>query len=160
MKFVKLSGQQYWHLWEEFEMKLRNFKGGWRTIDENSDEWMYSTIIEADSWYDLYKKTGFCPMLAPIWEHDLWVDTEGNCYEGNGHEWCAEKIGECVFGIPNMSGDDLINLYGWIKLTDSGMLKFYLDEGMYDHITYEQQLTLLDWAKGHRISLFDGERWA
>jgi hypothetical protein len=60
MKFVKLCGDEYWYLWEEFDMKLRNFKGGWRTIDENSDEWMLSTIIEAKSWYDLYKKTGFC----------------------------------------------------------------------------------------------------
>jgi hypothetical protein len=59
MKFVKLSGQSHWYEWEEFNMKLRNFKGGWRDIDENSDEWMLSTIMEADSWHDFYVKTGF-----------------------------------------------------------------------------------------------------
>jgi hypothetical protein len=78
MKFVKLCGNEHWYLWEEFDMKLRNFKGGWRTIDENSDEWMLSTIIEADSWYDLHKKTGFCPMLVSLREHDPWVDTRSN----------------------------------------------------------------------------------
>lgn len=160
MKFVKLSGQSYWYEWEEFDMKLRNFKGGWRNIDENSDEWMYSTIIEAGSWYDLYKKTGFCPMLVPIWTRDVWMDTEGNFYEGLAHELCAEKIGECMFGIPDMSGDDLINQMGWVKLTTSCMLKFYLDDGMYDHITAAQETAMRAWAAANRVTLFDEERWA
>ena len=159
MKFVKLCGDEYWYLWEEFDMKLRNFKGGWRTIDENSDEWMLSTIIEADSWYDLYKKTGFCPMLVPNWTHDVWMDTLGNTYEGDGHEWCAEKIGEILFGVPDTSGDDLIQLYGWIKLTTGPMLKYYFDEGMYDHLSMEQVPALREWARLNRVHLFDGEEW-
>jgi hypothetical protein len=74
MKFVKLSGQSHWYEWEEFNMKLRNFKGGWRDIDENSDEWMLSTIMEADSWHDLYVKTGFNPMWAHDWRIYLFDD--------------------------------------------------------------------------------------
>jgi hypothetical protein len=159
MKFVRLYGDEYWYLWEEFDMKLRNFKGGWRTIDENSDEWMLSIIIEADSWHDLYKKTGFCPMLVPNWTHDVWMDTLGNTYEGDGHEWCAEKIGEILFGVPDTSGDDLIQLFGWIKLTTGPMLKYYFDEGMYDHLSMEQVPALREWARLNRVHLFDGEEW-
>ena len=159
MKFVKLSGQSYWYEWKEFNMKLRNFKGGWRDIDENSDEWMYSTIIEADSWHELYKKTGFCPMLVPNWTHDVWMDTEGNTYEGDGHEWCAEKIGEILFGVPDTSGDDLIQLYGWIKLTTGPMLKYYFNDGMYDHLSIEQVPALRAWARLNRVHLFDEEEW-
>ena len=65
-KFVKLSGSAWWYRWDEDRFVLKNFRGGWRDIDENSDEWMLSTIIEADSWHDLYVKTGF----NPLWEFD------------------------------------------------------------------------------------------
>ena len=160
MKFVKLYGDEYWYLWEEYDMKLRNFKGGWRTIDENSDAWMLGTVIEAKDWYDLYKKTGFAPMEVPIWTRDVWMDTEGRTYDGVAHEVCAEKIGESMFGIPDMSGDDLIELYGWIKLTTSGMLRYYLEDGMYDHITFEQEESLREWARLNRVTLFDRETWA
>ena len=159
MKFVRLYGDEYWYLWEEFDMKLRNFKGGWRPINENSDGWMLSTIIEAESWHGLYKKTGFCPMFVPNWTHDVWMDTLGNTYEGDGHEWCAEKIGEILFGVPDTSGDDLIQLYGWIKLTTGPMLKYYFDEGMYDHLSMEQVPALREWARLNRVHLFDEEEW-
>lgn len=159
MKFVKLYCDDYWYLWEEFDMKLRNFKGGFRYIDENSEDWMFATVINADSWYDLYKKTGFAPMEVPIWTRDVWMDTEGRTYDGVAHELCAEKIGESMFGIPDMTGDDLIHLYGWIKLTTSGMLRYYLDDGMYDHITFEQEESLREWARLNRVTLFDTEEW-
>jgi hypothetical protein len=42
-----------------------------------------------------------------------------------------------MFGLPDMSGDDLIQLFGWIKLTTGPMLKYYFDEGMYDHLSME-----------------------
>ena len=91
MKFVKLFGTCYWYEWEEYDMRLRNFKGGWRDIDENSDEWMLSTIIEATSWHDLYNKTGFNPMIEHFPPRYAWVDREGYFYDGVAHEVCAKK---------------------------------------------------------------------
>ena len=159
MKFVKLYGEEYWYEWKEFNMKLHNFKGGWRNIDENSDEWMLSTIIEADSWHDLYKKTGFCAMSCPLWTQDVWMDLDGNTYEGDGHEWCAERIGSILYGNEDISGDDLIEL-GWIKLTRGIMLRHYIQNGMYDHLTHEQVTNLREWARLNKVLVFENEKWA
>ena len=98
-------------------------------------------------------------MEVPIWTRDVWMDTEGRTYEGLAHELCAEKIGECMFGLPDMSGDDLIQLYGWIKLTTGGMLRYYLEDGMYDHLSMEQVPALREWARLNRVTLFDMEEW-
>ena len=98
-------------------------------------------------------------MLVPNWTHDVWMDTLGNTYEGDGHEWCAEKIGEILFGVPDTSGDDLIQLFGWIKLTTGPMLKYYLEDGMYDHLSMEQVPALREWARLNRVYLFDEEEW-
>ena len=159
MTFAKLDGHHFYYQVDFDRMRLYNFKGGWRDIDENSEDWMYSTLIEAENWHDLYKKTGYCPLTCSYFEHDLWVDPDGNCYEGLGHEACAEYIGEILFGVEDVDGDDLIR-YGWIKLTASSMLPLYIDHGMYDSITYEQERTLRKWAEANKVSLFEEVTWA
>ena len=158
MTFAKLDAHHY-YLEVDFEkMRLYNYKGGWRNIDENSDEWMYATLVEADSWRDLYLKTGYCPLCCSFSERDIWMDPDGRTYYGEGHEWCAEQIGKVVFGVDGCCGDDLIS-YGWIKLTTSAMLPIYLDSGLYDNITYEQEGYLRKWASYNKITLFDDEVW-
>lgn len=163
MKFVKLYGQAYWYEWEEFEMKLRNFKGGWRNIDENSDEWMYATIIELDSWHDLYKHTGFNPMMEAIPPRDVWVDRDGNFYEGVAHELCAEQIIEVVYGWKYQdyigSSSDLLVGNGWIKLTTSAMLPYYIEDGMYRCLSEAQVRAIREWAQNWHITLFEKEWW-
>jgi hypothetical protein len=39
------------------------------------------------------------------------------------------------------------------------MLKYYFDEGMYDHLSMEQVPALREWARLNRVHLFDGEEW-
>ena len=64
MKFVKLCGEpDYWRLNEE-RMRLYNYQNNSFVIDENSDKWMLSTIVEAEDWRDLYLKTGYCAFYA------------------------------------------------------------------------------------------------
>ena len=162
-KFVKLSGQHHWYLWDEDKFVLRNFRGGWRNIDENSDEWMLSTIVSADSWHDLYEKIGYNPMLEQTPPRDAWVDCDGNFYYGDAHELCAEQILDVLYGLEwgeyNYSAGDNLVAHGWIKLTTSAMLPYYLEYGMYDHITSKQEDAIRRWSKDWGIRLFDEERW-
>ena len=161
MKFVKLCGEpEYWRLNEE-RMRLYNYQNGSFAIDENSDEWMLSTIVEAEDWRDLYLKTGYCALYAHDFPRETWIDTDGMCYEGRyrSHEGLAEEIGNIVFGKDNMNGDDLFQLLGWIKVTPSVMLQHYFDEGYYDHLTMAQVETLRKWAEAWNVHLFDGEEW-
>ena len=163
MKFVKLCGEEYWYLWEEFDMKLRNFKGGWRTIDENSDEWMFSTIIEAENWHELYLKTGYNGMLELFPPRDAWLDREGNFYDGVAHELCAEKIIEIVYGWTDNdyvgSSADVLVANGWVKLTTSAMLPYYIEDGMYNCLSYDQVCAIREWANDYRVKLFEKEYW-
>ena len=158
MTFAKLDAHHYYLRVDYDKMRLYNFKGGWQDIDENSDEWMFATIVEADSWRDLYLKTGYCPLACSYTTRDIWMDPDGVTYEGFAHELCAERIGEILFGKEDMYGDDLINL-GWIKLTTSLMLSIYLERGFYDSITYEQESCLRKWAEANGVTLFDNEVW-
>lgn len=159
MTFVKPFGETgYWE-WDKARMRLYNYHCGHHDIDENSDEWMHAHLVEAKDWHDLYMKTGFCPLYVSYMERDMWVDPDGGCYEGLAHEVCAEDIGEVLWGRDDVDGDELIRL-GWIKLTTSGMLTYYLDYGMYDHITYEQERVIRAWAEYWGVKEFDGEEWA
>ena len=64
MTFVKLSGQPHWYKCDFEKMRLYNFKGEWREIDKNSEEWMYATLMELEDWHDLYVKVGYHPMCC------------------------------------------------------------------------------------------------
>ena len=162
MKFVKLYGEpEYWRLDEE-RMRLYNYQNGSFAIDENSDEWMLSTIVEAEDWRDLYLKTGYCVLYAHGFPRETWIDPDGICYEGRycSHEVLAKEIGKIVFGEDDMNGDDLFNKFGWIKVTTSLMLQHYFDEGHYDCITVAQAETLRKWAEAWNVHIFDNVEWA
>ena len=159
MTFAKLDAHHYYLRVDYEKMRLYNYKGGWQDIDENSEDWMFATLVEADSWRDLYLKTGYCPVACFYAERDIWMDPDGATYEGDGHELYAEKIGEILFGVEECCGDDLIR-YGWIKLTTGPMLPIYLERGFYDNITYEQERTIRKWADANKILLFNDIGWA
>lgn len=162
-KFVKLYGSAYWYKWDEEKFILKNFRGGWRDIDENSDEWMLSTIMEADSWHDLYNKTGFNPLLELNPPRDAWLDRDGNFYDGTAHEVCAEQIIKVIYGIERddimyTAADNLV-ANGWVKLTTSAMLPYYIEDGMYDCLSFDQVVAIRQWAADWRVKLFEEEYW-
>lgn len=163
MKFVKLYGHNFWYEWDEFNMRLRNFRGGWRDIDENSDEWMLATVMNADSWHDLYLKTGYNGMMERFPPRNAWLDREGYFYEGTAHEYCAEKIVEVVYGWTDDdyfgSAADILVGNGWVKLTTSAMLPYYIESGMYECLSYEQVRAIREWANDYRVKLFEKEHW-
>ena len=162
MKFVKLCGEpKYWRLDEE-RMRLYNYQNGSFAIDENSDEWVLSTIVEAEDWRDLYLKTEYCVLYAHDVPRETWIDPDGMCYEGcyHSHEVLAKESGKIVFGEDDMNGDDLFNKFGWIKVTTSLMLQHYFDEGYYDCITVAQMGTLRKWAEAWNVHIFDNVEWA
>ena len=155
MKFVKLSGQHHWYEWDEVKFRLYNFRGGWMSIDENSDEWMYSTIVELDSWHDLYMQMGYDPTLSLRIENDHWLAPDGRLHCGDGHELCAEMICELLYGeqdnfITFYAADHLVE-NGWVKLTTYAMLPFYVESGMYRHLTSEQKDTISLWCHANNI---------
>lgn len=159
MTFVKPYGERdYWE-WDRDRMRLYNYDCGHYDINENSDSWMLATVKEADSWHDLYVKTGYCPLYVDYTERDLWVSPDGICYYGEAHEVRAEDICEILWDNKNGGGDELDRL-GWIKLTTSGMLTYYIDYGMYDHITVAQEQIIRKWSEHWGIKEFDNEEWA
>ena len=113
MTFAKLEAHHYYLRVDYDKMRLYNYKGGWRDIDENSDEWMFATLVEADGWRDLYLKTGYCPLTCSYADRDIWMDPDGMTYEGVAHELCAEKIGEIHFGKEDMYA---VFIYANVKL--------------------------------------------
>lgn len=163
MTFVKLFGDYGYYHWDKEQMRLYNFRGGWRTIDENSEGWGKATTIEAESWHRLYLITGYCPLMVDLYARDAWMDTDGNLYEGDGHSYWAERISEFLFGYNSEydiydPADELVEVYGWVKITTSLMLPYYISSGMYDNLNYEQRDTLRKWAIIHdKIDLFTAE---
>lgn len=158
MIFVKLKGQYDYFEWDESRMRLYNYFCGYQDIDENSEGWMYAGVVKAEDWHDLYRKTGYCPLYATPYESELWVDPYGTCYLGEAHEVAAKDIGEILYGVEDYSGDALI-AEGWIKLTVYGMLTYYVDYGMYDHITMEQEQVIRQWANIHGVKEFEDMEW-
>ena len=166
MTFVKLSGEPHFYRFNQEKFRLYNFRGGWRSIDENSTDWMYSTHIEAEDWHDLYLSTSYNPMLASVMDRDVWLDPEGRFYDGEGHSLCAEYICEILWGYTDdnppeamWSADDFLIRKGWVKLTPDAMLPYYISQGMYERLSEYQVHSIRDWANHWGINSFKKEWW-
>lgn len=157
MTFVKM-GDGYWE-WDKDRMMLYNYNDGHTYIDENSEEWAAATTCEADSWHDLYVKTGFNPLVIPYYlARDAWLSPEGEFHEGPVHDFWAEKIMEILFGEDGSFDycSDYLKEQGWVKLTTSVMLNYYIEDGMYDHLTMAQKESMSLWADVYGLSeVFD-----
>ena len=145
-KFVRYKND-YWE-WDEEEMILNNRYHGWRSINENSPEWMNATIIEANDWHDLYLKTGYTDLYrGNKMEPCVWVDPDGDFWKGDCHEVDAEDICEVVLGIDAdlyEAGDYLFKL-GWTKLS-TWMFSCYCSDHTYDNITTYQARAIKEWC--------------
>lgn len=158
MTFVKIY-DVYWK-WDKEHMKLYNYHHGHNYIDENSEEWAAATICEADSWHDLYVKTGYNPLIIPYYQaRDAWLSPQGEFYEGTAHSLCAERIVEMLLGNSESYEycSDFLIERGWVKLTTSVMLNYYIEDGMYDHLTMAQKESMSLWADVYGLSEVFGE---
>ena len=60
-QFLQYQGSDIWWEWPDGGMTVYNMAGGHHNIDENSEAFMFSTVIRAESWADLCRKTGYNP---------------------------------------------------------------------------------------------------
>lgn len=145
-KYVK-EHDSYWE-WDESKMLLINRKYGHHNINENSPEWINATFIEAEDWHDLYLKTGWTDLYIGDYRVPcLWLDPDGECWQGECHEVDAEDIVEVLYGEDlglDYAGDYLIKR-GWVKLSN-WMFQFYAESHLYDNITEYQARAIKEWC--------------
>ena len=153
-KFLRRKKEDdYWLIFYD-KMCLINYRGGHHDINENSPEWIDGEIIDALDWHELYVKTGFNPLKTGINNPDVWVSPKGELFEGLAHAVAAEDIADIIYGQDELGlyeAEDFLIKEGWIKLTTSLMLDYYIEDGMYSSVTFEQKNTIFDWCEANNI---------
>ena len=134
-KFVKYADDNNYLMWDEKRMRLVNFNHGHYDIDENDPAWINAAVVDALDWHDLFIKTGYNPLECTYEDRDLWVAPDGHCYDGRAHLICAEKLMKIICGSEDDFAEDRLREDGWIKLTTSFMLEYYIRDGMYNNLT-------------------------
>ena len=158
MEFLQYKGSNDWWKWPEGGLTVFNVVGGWHEIDENSPAFMDGTVMRADSWADLCKKTGYNPWQP---EHDqptreMWIDTYGrmyDCGEWGAHESTAQTILEVLYDEPEEywdAGDKLI-ARGWIKVSAGPMNRYYHESDMYSAMTNAQYDSYAKWKRKYGV---------
>ena len=150
-KYIKLQGNDFYHEIDFENMRLYNYRGGWQNINENSDEWMYGHVVEAEDWTDLFKQVGYNPLLCDIYESDIWIAPNGTPYDGKGHAVAAMRICELLYRKDlEWNAESFLEDNGWIKAS-----RFFWNLHLQDKYTWEmtqaQADTLFDWCKAQRI---------
>ena len=144
-----------WYEWDKESMHMYSYGGSWCEVDENSSDFLNALTLEADSWHDLYLKTGFNPLRCDEYTADVWVDVNGDFFTGDSHEVQARSLCEIVYGVTdNNYGGDYLLKRGWIKLTTGFMLRAYKRSGMYDNINKHQSVAIIKWCDIHKIEYF------
>lgn len=123
--FIKYKESPLWFMIDTHtrtgELISRNFKGGFNYIDENSNEYMEAVVIEADSWADLFAKTGFDPTQLEDFQPNMWIAPDGTMHEGDGHSVIAEDIAEIWYDwnedSDQYSAEYRLEYMGWIKVS-------------------------------------------
>lgn len=137
--FVKVN-----ELWYEYDErrpdKLYNFHHGWTTKDKNT---IIQDYVFFDNWHDVYETTGFNPLVdTTFYNLTGWLAPNGDWYPCEAHLCGADDIIELIYGEDCDYSDDELIKCGWVKLTNTLMLQYYIDAGMYHHLTWEQAQTL------------------
>ena len=141
----------YWEV-DILNMKLFNFNGGYHDINEFSDDWLNGELVAAESWHDLYQKTGFNPLEGTIAANSGWLDPEGTIWSCEAHLTGAEEICDIAFGITDSDIDcaDYLKSLGWVKITSSCMFDFYVQDSMYLFMSPPQYQFFVKWCKIHK----------
>ena len=78
-------------------------------------------------------------------------------------KYAQKKIVEVVYGLQSAdyvgSASDILVGNGWIKLTTSAMLPYYIQDGMYYCLSYDQVRAIREWANDYKVDAFEKERW-
>ncbi len=165
MRFLKYANQDFWWKWPEDGMTVFNINYGHHDIDENNPNFMYGTVVDADSWADLMDKMDWNPWRTLEPRPHMWISPWGemfDCDDWGAHESIADNIVEHILQmdpdeLPTWSaGDYLINYHHWIKVTTGPMYQYYVESNMYDPMlmTEEQYDSYTKWrnkyGKTHR----------
>ncbi len=154
-KFIKPLGDTRWYQLNPKNGRMYDRGVGILSFsfDENDPSYAKSEIIEAEDWHDLFKKTGYSGLCRDITAKDLWVDREGGCWEGLAHAVAAQEIVEDIIGedLDLAKAEGYLVDNGWVKLTTSFMLDYYINDGMYDYITTDQARTIKEWCDFHEF---------
>ena len=123
------------------------------------DEVAYADKIEVETWHDLYKKTGYCPVKVNITENDVWVSPWGAYFIGTGHGYKAERICDILFGLDYdiTKAEDYLITHGWKKCTTSWMRDYYIKDNHYSNCTPMQQKAIIAWDIEHKLELTNFE---
>lgn len=149
MKFAWLPTEEVWAEWDQDNMRLYFFPHGVQRIDENSALWTLAEIHEFESWHDLYLHTGFNPLAATAQDRYVWLDPDGEFWQGEAHACVAEDIALLVFGeeLDIDYADDFLIQRGWVKLSATMMHYIYCESDMYDNITTYQWKSICEWCE-------------
>ena len=144
MIFIQLKNEEWWQ-YDAKHSRLYNIRGGHRSAD-NID---LSKAIYFENWHDLYKQTGFNPLIDNInmW-HCGWISPYGDFYPCEAHEADAEDIYSLVYGEEHCYYSDKLIALHWIKVTNSLMYDIYKSQGAYDYFySSEQENKFYQWHK-------------
>jgi len=146
MLFIKLTNG-WWEL-DIVTLKVYNYDGGYHILNKSDID--LSKTIECDTWHDLYKITGWCPLEVNIRWNDVWISPQGKFYNGEAHENRAEEILEILYDEKDVTwaGDRLEEL-GWVRATTSLMWEVRFDEWHERTVTQKQFDSLFDWCVQH-----------
>lgn len=157
-KFLQYKGSEDWWEWpQDGRMTVYNMVGGHHDIDENNPRFMEGTVIDAEDWPDLCRKTGYNPWKTEEPTREMWIAPDGtmhDCGEWGAHEVTADYILENLIGEEVHifdCGDRLIEL-GWVKVTANRiMYQHYCEAGIYDHCTDEQWKAIKKWKNKYHV---------
>ena len=147
--FVKKDG--HWYILDVKNKRFYNFLNGWKIdICSPNDE-----TCDVETWHELFLKTGYKPTETDYRTNDVWLDPDGNFYEGRAHSLQAEHITQYMYGLEfddcgSETAEEYLVKKGWVKLTTSLMSEYYSLDGMYNHLTQKQQTAKHLWDKYHQ----------
>lgn len=154
MTFIKYEDGSWWELNKDTrnngKMRVYNIRGGYHYINEKELETLVTK--EFDSWHDLYKQTGFNPLIGNDMWYCGWISPDGDFYPCEAHEVDAEDIYVLLYGEEHGYYSDLLIEKGWKKVTNSLMFDIYKDNGDYDNFSSNEQFeTFYNWCKNYKM---------
>ena len=146
-----------WYIINSDNNRLYNFAGGW--MDYSSNEKNIEETAIATNWLDFFDISGYCPFELFDLEGDMWIAPDGRMFKGEAHTLWADKIYDFFYRYINkydlsFNAEDFLIKQGWIKVTTSLMLDYYIIDGMYSNMTNSQQEIMSKWTDKYNTSIY------